>query len=287
MREPSHTQGFTLVELSIVLVIIGILAMTLFPLLTALTKREKILKTKEEMLGIKDAIIYYYKQNLTLPSPQNVCDPYGVPASQLSLPNDAQYDDIKGSCYLYVSTNNGSPFDSLYVDGRSIGATACVIVSRGSNATFEEENQDPQDGEFTSTGSSSTFDDILIFVSQAELEAATVWMREIREDVGVLNTAARIIAENDDDGDGFVDEDPSGSPCGTQDPPGNCDGASDWTIVENQGINAIINAGIVRSSDYFVDPWGTLYIFNTTTRRFYSAGPNKTDENCGGDDICP
>jgi hypothetical protein len=39
--------------------------------------------------------------------------------------------------------------------------------------------------------------------------------------------------------------------------------------------------------DHIVDPWGTEYCWDPFNHEFYSAGSNKTDEGCGGDDICP
>lgn len=287
MEEPSHTyKGFTLVELAIVLTILGLVVLVTVPLFTALDKRERAKKTKEEMQEIKQAVIQFYRDHLRIPYPETPCNYYGVPINALSLPASARYDEIKGACYLYVATNNGTPFDSLYVDGRSIGSTAMVIVSRGHNASFDLENANPSNGRFSTTGGAG-FDDIVVYLSESELRAATYYMREVFEDVSVLNEAATILARNDDDVDGYVDEDPPGSPCLPTDPPGDCDGLTNWSLIDAGGVDALIRAGLITDPGYAVDPWGSRYIWNQSTHRFYSAGPNRLDENCGGDDICP
>jgi len=255
--------------------ILGIITISAVSLYAVVVKQQRATKTKEEMKSIKEAILGYYQNDLVLPSPDSG---YKVPLDELNLPTSAQTDEIyTGKYYAYIATNNGSPFSELKVDGQSIGNTSMVLISRGTNLIFEEENTDMDDGEYTQTSSSVDFDDILVYFSANELEASISWRREIEEEEAILNEAAQILAENDDDGDGYVDED-------STDPSGNSDSFTDWTLVS--GVESLTNAGLISNPDHLVDSWGTEYIWDSVNYRFYSAGPNRTDEGCGGDDIC-
>ncbi|KPJ50140.1 MAG: hypothetical protein AMJ41_01820 [candidate division Zixibacteria bacterium DG_27] len=272
-------EGFTLLELAIAMAIIGLLTVSVVGLYATVAKRQREVKTRKEMESIREAVLGYYQSYLLLPSP----DPgYVVPVDDLDLPPTAQRDEIyTGKYYAYVSSSGG---DTLKVDGRSIGNTALVLISSGSNLEFEENNADLTDNEYTQEGTSAGFDDILVYISGSELSSFTAWRREIEEEVAVLDQAAAILADNDDDGDGLVDEDPGGE-CGVEDPSGNCDGVTNWGLVS--GIGSLVSAGLLWNADHLVDPWGTDYCWDSGNHRFYSAGPNKTDEGCGGDDICP
>lgn len=277
---PGHShKGFTLLELAIAMAIIGLLTVSIVGLYATVAKRQREVKTRKEMESIREAVLGYYQSYLLLPSP----DPgYVVPIDDLGLPPAAQRDQIyTGKYYAYVSSNGG---DTLKVDGQSIGNTALVLISSGRDLEFEENNTDLTDNEYTQEGTTAAFDDILIYISGSELAAFTAWRREIEEEVAVLDQAAAILADNDDDGDGLVDEDPGGQ-CGVEDPFGNCDGVTNWGLVS--GIESLVNAGLLWNADHLVDPWGTDYCWDSGNHRFYSAGPNRTDEGCGGDDICP
>lgn len=277
---PGHShKGFTLLELAIAMAIIGLLTVSIVGLYATVAKRQREVKTKKEMESIREAVLGYYQSYLLLPSP----DPgYVVPIDDLGLPPAAQRDQIyTGKYYAYVSSNGG---DTLKVDGQSIGNTALVLISSGRDLEFEENNTDLTDNEYTQEGTTAAFDDILIYISGSELSSFTAWRREIEEEVAVLDQAAAILADNDDDGDGLVDEDPGGQ-CGVEDPFGNCDGVTNWGLVS--GIESLVNAGLLWNADHLVDPWGTDYCWDSGNHRFYSAGPNRTDEGCGGDDICP
>lgn len=266
-------KGFSLLELAIVMAIIGLLTVSIVGLYAAVSKRQREMKTKEEMKSIREAVLGYYQNYLVLPSPDSG---YVVPIDELDLAPTARTDQIyTGKYYAYVASNDG---DTLKVDGQSIGNTAMVLISRGSNLKFEEENTDLDDGEYTQDGTSDDFDDILIYLSANELASSIAWRREIEEEVAILNEAAEILAENDDDGDGYVDEDDT-------DPAGNWDGMTNWDLVS--GIQSLVNAGLLWNADHLVDSWGTEYLWDSVNHKFYSAGPNKTDEGCGGDDICP
>ena len=272
-------KGFTLVELAITMAIIGLLTVSVVGLYAAVAKRNREVKTKKEMESIREAVLGYYQNYLVLPSPDSG---YVVPIDELDLPPTAQKDEIyTDKYYAYVASNDG---DTLKVDGQSIGNTAVILISSGVNLTFEENNADLTDGEYTQDGTTDDFDDILLCLSANELASSIAWRREVEEEVAVLNQAATILAENDDDADGLVDEDVGGE-CGVDDPPGNCDGMTDWNLVT--GVQSLINAGLISNPDHIVDPWGTEYCWDSTNHEFYSAGPNKTDEGCGGDDICP
>ncbi|MGB8657578.1 MAG: hypothetical protein WCE90_07300 [Candidatus Zixiibacteriota bacterium] len=268
--------GFSLVELAITMFVMGMLTFSMAGLYAAVAKRERESKTKKEMENIREAILAYYQNNLALPSPDSG---YTVPIEALRLPPSARTDEIyAGKYYAYVATTNGSPFSELKVDGQSIGSTAMVLISSGSNLRFDEENASLDDGQYTQRSASPNFDDILLYLSATELGSSVTWVRQIQEEVKILNHAAEILAENDDDGDGYVDED-------STDPPGNSDGTTNWSLVS--GMQSLVKAGLVHNPDYLVDPWGVEYIWDPVNHRFYSAGPNKTDEGCGGDDICP
>jgi prepilin-type N-terminal cleavage/methylation domain-containing protein len=276
MDEKRSVKGFTLLELAITMAIIGLLMVSGVGLYAALAKRQREIKTKDEMKSIREAVLGYYDNYLVLPPPDSG---YLVPVDDLDLSPNAQTDEIySDKYYAYVSTNDGAPFSELTVDGQSIGGTAMVLISSGTNLAFEENNQDLTDGVYTQDGTTEGFDDILIYLSANELASSTAWEREIEEEVAVLNQAATILAKNDDDGDGFIDED-------STDAPGNSDSLTDWNLVT--GTSSLVNAGLLWNADHLVDPWGTEYIWDSLNHQFYSAGPNKTDEGCGGDDICP
>jgi prepilin-type N-terminal cleavage/methylation domain-containing protein len=276
MDEKRPGKGFTLLELAITMAIVGMLMVSGVGLYAAIAKRQREVRTKKEMESIREAVLGYHESNLVLPSPDSG---YSVPIDDLDLSPNAQTDEIySGKYYAYVATNDGSPFSELLVDGQSIGSTAAVLVSSGTNLEFDESNSDLTDGEYTQDGTTDDFDDILIYLSSNELSSSTAWRREIEEEVAVLNQAAVILAENDDDADGFVDED-------STDAAGNSDSVTDWNLVS--GTGSLVNAGLLWNADHLVDPWGTEYCWDSFNHEYYSAGPNKTDEGCGGDDICP
>lgn len=269
-------EGFTLIELAITMAIAGILTISVVGLYAAMGKRQREVNTKKEMETIREAISGYYQSYLVLPAPDSG---YLVPVSELDLSPNAQTDEIySGKYYAYVATDDGSPLSELQVDGQSIGNSAMVLISSGANLKFDEDNSDLTDGVYTQDGSTDDFDDILIYLSANELASDISWRREIEEEVSVLNQAAVILADNDDDGDGFVDED-------STDAPGNSDSMTDWNLVT--GTGSLVNAGLLWNPDHLVDPWGTEYVWSSLAHEFHSAGPNKTDEGCGGDDICP
>jgi prepilin-type N-terminal cleavage/methylation domain-containing protein len=267
--------GFSLIEMSLVMAILGILSLSVVNLYGTFSKLEKERATRKEMEEIKKSIFSYYEKNLVLPSPDSN---YILPINELELPPSAQTDrNYKGKYYAYIATNAGDPFTDLKIDNRTIGTTAAVLISSGRNLRFDDENSTLSDGIYAQESSDKNFDDALIYISQLELEASISWRREVEEEIAVLSQAALILAMNDDDGDGFVDED-------STDPKGNWDGVTNWFLVS--GVASLTNAGLVSDANTVMDPWGMEYIWDSTRHTFYSSGPNKTDEGCGGDDVC-
>lgn len=281
--------GFSLIEMAIVLLIMGIAAGGAIPMYAKQVQRHRAQATKQELETIKRALVDYYADNLKFPDPGK---DRTLPATVLRLPQAAATDEIyDGSRYVYVQTTNGTPFTELLVDGASIGRSAAVLYSRGRNLQGDGLNKDPSVGRFVQTSTDPAFDDVVVTISESELRAVTAWRREITEDAAVLNAAAQMIADNDDDGDGLVDEDasppPGSTPQGPQDTAGNADGVRAWTLLDQRGADALAASGRVAFAHHLVDAWGNRYRWDTVQHRVYSCGPNGVDNAGGGDDLVP
>jgi len=160
-------RGFTLIEISIALLLLGIIAGVSLPLLLQNRKSKNIEIAKREMETYKRRLIVYYQGNNTIPVHKS---DFTLPDTTLQIPRRFTLDPVSGIPYRYYADNlaDGNP---IYVDGNSIGDISAVIISAGPNGKFDGENATPADKRFQSTGTGD-FDDILISVSQGELMAS-------------------------------------------------------------------------------------------------------------------
>ncbi len=69
IKEKSHSSGFTMLEFSIVLLVVGILAAGAIVLITPLVEQARQLETTEKLNKIGDALNVYVLNNLRLPCP--------------------------------------------------------------------------------------------------------------------------------------------------------------------------------------------------------------------------
>jgi type II secretory pathway pseudopilin PulG len=280
----------------IVLVIVGIITAFAIPFVNNLARQKREADTRKHMGNIKQVILSYYVEHESLPSPAMTAGAppgyqnYTMPIAALDLPPSAQIDKIYTTNYYgYVSTNEGAPFESLYVDGHSIGASGAVIVSRGRNLAFNAQNDNLGDGTFSEQGGDG-FDDFLVLITEYELKEALDdqtytgpdEMAELVTELPILTTLAETMAAYDDDVDGFVDEGGHGQ---DSDKPQDWDGITDWTIIDSLGLQALINAGLIYNPDLIIDPWGAFYIWDPSTHNFYSPGPDGIDDGGTGDDV--
>src|SRR3954470_5330673 len=104
-------QGFTLLELLIVIVIIGILAVLIIPNLTAGPQRARDSQRKSDLRNVKTALETYFNDNNAYP---NVADyaALGTPLTPTyikSLPVDPKGGTTAAPKYTYAATCSGSP----------------------------------------------------------------------------------------------------------------------------------------------------------------------------------
>jgi len=161
-------KGFSLIELSVALVVMGLLTAVAVPITLSVTRNQKIRQAESELENIRELIISYYNVNGKLPSHDAT---YTLPTAKLGIPDQYKNDPVKGIPYLYYADTVSGSNDTIYVDGIPLGGLSAVIVSAGPNGKFDGENATPGDRRFASTGTGD-FDDVLYYVCELDLKEA-------------------------------------------------------------------------------------------------------------------
>jgi prepilin-type N-terminal cleavage/methylation domain-containing protein len=161
-------KGFSLIELSVALVVMGLLTAVAIPITLSVTRNHKIRQAENELENIRELIISYYNVNGKLPSHDAT---YTLPTAELGISDQYKNDPVKGIPYLYYADTVPGANDTIYVDGIPLGGLSAVIISAGPNGKFDGENATPEDRRFASTGSGD-FDDVLYYVCELDLKEA-------------------------------------------------------------------------------------------------------------------
>lgn len=159
-------RGFTLVEMAIVLVIVGLLATTLLPGLISAIKRGHVSETRNAMTATRNAVIGYalhkkLTQNPVLPASLddlgNPLDSWGNPLRYWCDNNLNASNSTADICTGALSPANKKVFTA---QGESITHVAFVLQSGGPDA---------QNG--TLANASTIHDDIVVYVTLPQLRA--------------------------------------------------------------------------------------------------------------------
>ena len=132
-RAPAASQGFTLIEIMVVIVILGILAAVIVPRLTDKPDQARAVKAQSDIRQLESALEMYKLDNFYYPSTQQglralVEKPAGDPPARnwrsgyiTRLPNDPW-----GNPYQYLQPGNKGNFDvfTMGADGKPGGEGA-------------------------------------------------------------------------------------------------------------------------------------------------------------------
>ena len=187
-------KGFTLIEVAIVLVILGLIIGLGIPMLRMLVKQNKLTQDRTLVKEAKEALIGYAFAHGGFPAPVNKNGYRTLPASKLGVPsrdaegqsiiydvNDTLTDDATGGNLTTFCNNVKSAISSnqkpqiQYSDGTK-KSVAFVVISRGSNYKLDDLNNNAA----KSTGGtriydsddhpySKDYDDIVVSYSLEEL----------------------------------------------------------------------------------------------------------------------
>ncbi|MEO0199267.1 MAG: type II secretion system protein [candidate division WOR-3 bacterium] len=155
-------KGLTLVEIAVVLIVLGILVSVAIPVISASTRRVKLMDTELQLQEIRVALLTYFISKGYLPQsgPGNT-----VPTESLGLPHNYKFDKLTGSPVYYYADNTLN--DTVKIDNVPMGEKSAIFISKGFDGTFN--GQDTLRKLFRSVGGSE-FDDILLFVSELDLK---------------------------------------------------------------------------------------------------------------------
>jgi general secretion pathway protein G len=136
----NHQEGFTLIELMVVILIIGLLAALVVQNLRGATDRAKITKAEADIAELKTALDRYYLDNGNYPTTEQGLQALVTPPTSGPIP--ANYEDGGyveripldpwGHPYVYQSDGNTYTLESYGADGQpgGTGKNADIIGSQ-------------------------------------------------------------------------------------------------------------------------------------------------------------
>ena len=121
---PRHQQGFTLIEIMVVVIIIGILAAIVAPNVIGRVDDAQITKARAEIANIENAMKFYRLDNFTYPSSEQGIEALVTKPADPNIRNwkaggylERLPTDPWGNPYLYLSPGNQREID-IYTLGR-------------------------------------------------------------------------------------------------------------------------------------------------------------------------
>ena len=184
----SKAHGFTLIEIAIILVILGVLFGMTIPLLSDLTKHRHVVSTQKEMAEVKEALVGYAGIHWKLPYADTTGDRVGDPTQ---LTGSLPYVDLGLGAvdpwrnrYVYevnsrlVTTTTQAtwctalssiaagefPRVAFSAGGTQI-SQAAIVISKGENAVLDPAENNDGDRDYESYRPTDTFDDLVLTVS--------------------------------------------------------------------------------------------------------------------------
>jgi general secretion pathway protein G len=135
----SRQRGFNLIEIMVVVVIIGLLASIVAPMVSDKADKARIQKAKADMDAIKTALKLYQLDNFNYPTSEQGLTALVTKPSQAPVPRNYSTNgyieqlqqDPWGRDYLYASPGEGHPYDiyTLGADGVSGGEEQNADIS--------------------------------------------------------------------------------------------------------------------------------------------------------------
>jgi len=120
LRKKNSEQGFTLIEISIVIVIAGVLLAILSSALLSYVKKSKINTTEYRMDKIEEALAQYLTVNRKYP----------CPASRVAAPDDADFGrEVTADCNTGAGAGAGDAAATIRADDARIGAVPTRSLS--------------------------------------------------------------------------------------------------------------------------------------------------------------
>ena len=137
--------GFTLLELLIVIVIIGILALLIIPNITSAPKKARDTKRKTDITTIRKGLEEYFVNNNVYPASSGVVGTSGVLAElqagsapiMKTLPTDPKGSPWQQYTYVPANTNSTYTLDACLENDQDNGANVIAPVSPCITKTFE------------------------------------------------------------------------------------------------------------------------------------------------------
>ena len=142
-----NQRGFTLIEIMVVVIIIGILAAIVAPNVIGRVDDAQITKAKAEIANIENAMKFYRLDNFAYPSSEQGIDALVTKPADPNIKNwkkggylERVPQDPWGNTYLYLNPGNQGEFDvyTLGRDGRPGGGDQFLVDATVTDRTVAQ-----------------------------------------------------------------------------------------------------------------------------------------------------